>query len=140
MALPVLCADWDQVEALVKVPRQHRDRLDQLWPGAITVILEARRPLPAAHADGSLAIRIPGLAPLRGLLAGVGSVTGTSANRHEEPPCSVASEALKSLIEKPDLVLDGGRTAGGEVSTIVDLRSGRPKVLRQGPIEWFDGC
>jgi L-threonylcarbamoyladenylate synthase len=33
-----------------------------------------------------------------------------------------------------DLVLDGGRTAGGKPSTVVDVSRGEPKVLREGAV------
>ncbi len=42
----------------------------------------------------------------------LGRLTGTSANRHGEAPGVTVEEGLQTLVEEPDLVLDGGRTAG----------------------------
>ena len=77
-ALPVLAADWEQVEALVRIPDAVRVRLSRSWPGPLTVICNAVRPV-AASVDGSLAVRIPGHDLVRALLYRIGPVTGTSA-------------------------------------------------------------
>jgi tRNA threonylcarbamoyl adenosine modification protein (Sua5/YciO/YrdC/YwlC family) len=138
LALPVLCSDWQQLEALVEVPQVHRPRLSRIWPGALSVVLACRGPLAAAPA-GTLAVRIPGHAMLRAVLYRVGPLTGTSANRHGRPPCVDPDEALASLVEAPDLVLDGGRTPGGSPSTLVDLTGEEPRVLREGAVRWQEG-
>jgi L-threonylcarbamoyladenylate synthase len=135
LALPVLCSDWQQLEALVEVPEVHRPRLSRIWPGALTVVLPCRAPLPAAPA-GTLAVRIPGHAMLRAVLYRAGPLTGTSANRHGSPPCVDPDEALASVLEPPDLLLDGGRTPGGAASTLVDLTGAEPRVLREGALAW----
>jgi tRNA threonylcarbamoyl adenosine modification protein (Sua5/YciO/YrdC/YwlC family) len=135
LALPVLCADWLQLEALVVPPEEFRVRLSRIWPAALTVVLPCRVPLPAAPA-GTLAVRIPGHAMLRSLLYRTGPLTGTSANPHGWPPCVEPATALRSLAAPPDLVLDGGVTAGGGASTVVDLTGDRPSVLRQGAVLW----
>jgi tRNA threonylcarbamoyl adenosine modification protein (Sua5/YciO/YrdC/YwlC family) len=135
LALPVLCADWAQLEALVEVPAAHRVKLSRIWPGALTVVLPCRRLLPASR-SGTLAVRIPGHAMLRTVLYRVGPLTGTSANRHGQPPMTEAATALTSLIAAPDLVLDGGSTAGGEPSTVVDLTTAEPRLLRPGGLAW----
>jgi len=133
--LPVLCADWEQVEALVVVPESHRVRLSRLWPAALTVVLPCRAEI-AATSGATLAVRIPAHALLRALLYRVGPLTGTSANRHGDPPCTEVDGALRSLAEEPDLVLDAGPTAGGEPSTLVDLIAARPRILRPGASVW----
>lgn len=135
LALPVLCSDWQQVLALVRVPERFRVRLSRIWPAALTVILPGRDRLPAA-AGGTVAVRIPGHAMLRAVLYRTGPLTGTSANRHGQPSCVEPEAALASLAIPPDLVLDGGRTAGGAPTTLVDLTGVEPRILRQGKVPW----
>ena len=135
--LPVLCADWQQVDSLVVVPEGFRVRLSRLWPAALTVVLPARTSLPAGKA-GTLAVRIPAHDALRALLYRVGPLTGTSANRHGGPPSTSVDDALESLCGTPDLVLDGGFTAGGPPSTLVDLSGDDVKILRPGSCDWDD--
>ena len=135
LALPVLCADWQQVQSLVNVPEEFRVRLSRIWPGALTVILPSHDRLPASPTQ-TLAVRIPGHAMLRAVLYRTGPLTGTSANHHGRPACVEAAEALESMAEAPDLVLDGGATAGGVPSTLVDLTGDQPRVVRKGPVLW----
>jgi L-threonylcarbamoyladenylate synthase len=135
LALPVLCADWAQLEELAVVPASFRVRLGRIWPGPLTVVLRCRQKTPAG-AEGTLALRIPGHALLRSVLYRTGALTGTSANRHGDPACSSAEQALESLIEAPDLVLDGGPTEGDRPSTLVDLTGDEPRVLRDGALAW----
>lgn len=135
LGLPVLCADWQQVESLVVVPEHFRVKLARFWPAALTAVLPAIGDIPAARGD-SLAVRIPAYAELRALLYGVGPLTGTSANRHGTPPFLTVDGALASLVDAPDITLDAGATAGGEVSTLVDLRRSEPEILRRGKCVW----
>ena len=117
-ALPVLAADWKQVEELCVVPPEHRDWLEARWPGKLTAILPLRFPL-AAAGDGTLAIRIPGHPLLRALLEAVGPLTATSANSSGAPPSTRVEAALKDLRGQPELVLDGGETPGGKATEII---------------------
>jgi len=133
--LPVVCADWAQVERLVEVPDRYRVRLSRSWPGPLTVVARCRRPQ-AAGREGTLAVRIPGHQLLRALLYLVGPLTGTSANRHGSPPSTDPDRALQQLDPPPDLVLDGGPTPGGVASTLVDITGPEPRVLRVGAASW----
>jgi L-threonylcarbamoyladenylate synthase len=135
LPLSVLCADWQQLEDLVEVPEAFRVRLSRIWPGPLTAVLRCRRRMPASPA-GTLGIRIPGHVMLRAVLYRSGPMTGTSANRHGQPPCVDVESALVSLVAPPDLVLDGGPTEGGEPTTVVDLTGDEPRVLRQGRHRW----
>lgn len=133
--LSVVCADWQQLETLVEVPEAHRVRLSRIWPGPLTAILRVRHELPAS-AGPTLAVRIPGHPMLRVVLYRSGPLTATSANRHGEPECREVDAALASLAGPPDLVLDGGPTAGGRPSTVVDLTADVPRILRAGDLSW----
>jgi len=137
LGLPVLCADWAQLESLVVVPERFRVKLSRLWPAALTVVLPARTSLPAGR-EGTLAVRIPAHDALRALLYRVGPLTGTSANRHGGPPCTSVEEALDSLGGTPELVLDAGPTVGGQPSTLVDLSGDDVEILRPGSCHWDD--
>jgi len=135
LGLPVVCADWQQLEELVVVPERFRVKLSRIWPAALTVILPAREAIPAAKGL-TLAVRIPDHPGLRSLLYRVGPVTGTSANGHGKPSCVTIDDALRSLSSDPDLALDGGRTPGGEPSTLVDLTGDSPQLVRPGRVSW----
>ena len=135
LGLPVLCADWQQVESLVVVPEEFRVKLARLWPAALTVVLPTVDDVPAAR-SGTLAVRIPAHDEIRALLYLLGPLTGTSANRHGDAPSTTVDGALASLTEPPELALDAGATAGGKPSTLVDLSRGKPEILRPGACAW----
>jgi L-threonylcarbamoyladenylate synthase len=92
----------------------------------------------AVHAGtGALAVRVPDHPIARALALLFGApITATSANRTGQPPARRAAE-LAPIMDHPDVfVVDGGETAGGEPSTIVDARTRPPRLVRAGAIAW----
>jgi len=107
------------------------------WPAALSVVVRLARPIAAAADDGTLAVRVPGHAGLRALLAALGRpLTATSANPAGAPPYldPVALAAWLAQGDVETLVVDGGRLPGGAPSTIVALRDGAPVVVRPGRV------
>lgn len=115
------------------------------WPGPLTLVLPCRaRYAPGvARADGALGVRCSSH-PLAAALARrlrserVGPVTATSLNRSGAPPARnrAAAEALcGSGPDQPRLLEVKGAEAGGDAaSTVVDLTTRRPVVLRWGAL------
>src|SRR2546422_11444730 len=58
--------------------------------------------------------------------------TAPSANPSGLEPPTTASAVLAYFRDAIDLVVDGGATAGGEPSTVLDTTGGPPRVLRPG--------
>jgi L-threonylcarbamoyladenylate synthase len=112
--------------------------MERYWPGPLTLVFEARKEvLPAlTGGTGTIGLRVPGSALTRDLLGRVGmALTGTSANRTGQPAPVSAEMALQSLGTDVDLVLDGGPATIDRPSTVVDVRGGAVKVIRQGALE-----
>jgi len=132
---PVVGATLEQLDNLVRLEGTWRRRLAAVWPAPLTVVLPA-----AARGGGTLAVRVPAHPLLRALLAEVGPLTATSANRSGAPAHCDPSGVGRELGAELDLLLDGGATAGGLPSTLVDLTSSPPRRLRPGafhlPPEW----
>ena len=118
--------------------------MKKFWPGPLTLVFKARLDVMAelTGGAGTIGLRVPGNALTRQLLAYLGSaLTGTSANIAGKPAPRTAREAAGVIGEMVDLVLDGGGTAGGKPSTVVDVSGDEPKVIREGAIplrEIFD--
>ena len=103
------------------------------WPGALTLVLPAAPGVPTAALgpDGTVALRCPGSALLREIVARAsGLVLSTSANEPGGPP---ARTALHPLAGRVDLVLDAGPLPG-TTSTVVSVRDGAVRVLRRGAV------
>jgi L-threonylcarbamoyladenylate synthase len=65
-----------------------------------------------------------------------GVLSATSANITGEPAVDRA-EALGAIAQDSRVfVVDAGTTPGGLPSTLVDVRSARPLLLREGAIPW----
>jgi L-threonylcarbamoyladenylate synthase len=140
--MPLLAADPDTALAALApgagdAARDLGRLAEAFWPGPLTVVLPARPGLApgVVAADGTVGVRVPGLALARQLaeLAG-GLLVATSANRSGQPPAVTAAGAAAGLAGTVDMVVDGGRTPGGAPSTLVALAGGRPRILRAGAV------
>jgi L-threonylcarbamoyladenylate synthase len=133
---PLIAGDIDQARSLCRAWPDAAARLaSRFWPGPLTLVLPAAGHVPAEVLAGgdTVAVRVPGRALPRLLCAAVGPLISTSANRSGEPPATRCADAVASVGSAVALALDGGECAGAP-STIVDLSSGAPQVLREGAI------
>lgn len=106
------------------------------WPGPLTAVVRVSRGFAseAVTPEGTLGVRQPDDALALALIEACGgALAATSANRHGEPPGTTAREVLATFGDAM-LVLDGGPRAGGVASTVLDLTSEPPRILRRGPI------
>lgn len=107
------------------------------WPGPLTLVVAAHPALPRVVTGGldTVAVRIPAHAAAAALLAAVGAgVAAPSANRSGRPSPTTSAHVLADLGADIDAVIDGGATAVGVESTVVDARGSAPIVLRDGAV------
>jgi L-threonylcarbamoyladenylate synthase len=119
------------------IPRAGRILMDAFWPGPLTLVLHASpQVVPKLTAGtGKIGVRVSSHAVAR-LLAGslAGPLTATSANRSGSPECTSAEAVIDALGENLDAVVDGGPTPGGLGSTLIDVTSWPPTILRRGAV------
>ncbi len=112
--------DWLEPDA--------RRLAQDLWPGPVTLVVDA----PDGFADGArsregtLALRWSPHPVVEALVAAVGPITSTSANRHGAPPIKTPSDLEFSV----DAVIDMGVLPSRSPSTLVEVSTGR--ILRRG--------
>jgi L-threonylcarbamoyladenylate synthase len=88
-------------------------------------------------ATGRVAVRVPAHTLARALARTAGHpITATSANIAGEPAVASATELSRALVERIDVLVDGGPTVGGLPSTIVDVTTGTPSLIRAGVVPW----
>ena len=107
------------------------------WPGPLTLVMPRSAVVPDAVTAGlpSIAIRVPAHPIARALIDAAGiPVAAPSANLFSRPSPTAAAHVLHDLDGRIDLVLDGGPTAVGVESTVLDLTCDPPVVLRPGAI------
>jgi L-threonylcarbamoyladenylate synthase len=135
--LPLLAADAAQVGEVARLDGLAARLAAHFWPGPLTLVLPASPALDAAITAGgaTVAVRVPGSEIARELARRAGgAIVSTSANLSGDPPPVLAAELSGGLVARIDHVLDGGRTPGGQPSTIVEVAGGAVRLVREGVI------
>ena len=125
-------------EALGGVGAPGRALMARHWPGALTLVLRARPGVPeeVTAGTGTVGVRLSPHPVALGLVRALAApVTAPSANPSGLEAPTTAAAVLAHFRDAIDLVLDGGRTAGGEPSTVLDTTVDPPRVLRQGAVK-----
>ena len=135
--------DADAAFRHVEAPALARTLAERLWPGPLTLVLPRRVTCPVALLAGAgldtLAVRVPAGRTAIALLRQVGRpVAAPSANRSGEVSPTSAAHVLAGLDGRIAAVLDSGPCAVGLESTVIDLSTGRPFLLRPGGVAVAD--
>ena len=141
LAFPLLIADMSQLTAVAEPISGIAWFLARhFWPGGLTLVLPKAASLPAYLASqSSIAVRVPDHPICLALIRCLGNpIIGTSANISGKPVTLTADEVKQQLRDKVDLIIDGGECPGGSESTIVDVTSEVPVILRQGIIPTYE--
>jgi L-threonylcarbamoyladenylate synthase len=109
----------------------------RFWPGPLTLVLPRAPECPVALLASagldSLAVRVPAHPLPRALIRAVGRpLAAPSANRAGRVSPTTAQHVLDELDGRVAAVLDGGPCRVGLESTVVDLTTARPALLRPG--------
>ncbi|MEU0519618.1 L-threonylcarbamoyladenylate synthase [Streptosporangium sp. NPDC006007] len=137
MPVPVLVGTVRAATALVEnLGPYGQDLVDAFWPGPLTLICRANRSLSwdLGDAKGTVALRMPLHAVALELLKETGPLAVSSANRSGAPAATTAAEAEEQLGDSVAVYLDGGPCADNVPSTILDLTTAVPRLLRQGAV------
>ena len=111
----------------------------QFWPGPLSLVLPRRSDsgvsLLASAGLDTIAIRVPAHPIALTLLRETGRpIAAPSANRSGRVSPTKAAHVFEEIGDRIDLILDGGRTPVGLESTVLDLSSGTPALLRPGGV------
>lgn len=134
--LVVLAATLVEAEEWGTFTGRARQDAARHWPGALTVIVPARRPLPDGvgnPATGSIGLRVPDHSAALELLAATGPLAVTSANLSGQPPAMSDHEARAVFGDRVAVYVEGVCPGPG-ASTVVDYTGEEPVILRQGPV------
>ncbi|MFC7589197.1 L-threonylcarbamoyladenylate synthase [Nonomuraea antimicrobica] len=144
MPPPVLVGTVRAATALVDdLGPYGQDLIDAFWPGPLTLICKANRALSWDLGDtkGTVAVRMPLHPVALDLLKETGPMAVSSANRSGAPAATTAENAEEQLGDSVEVYLDGGKTTDNTPSTIIDLTTAVPRLLRRGaiPVEKLRG-
>lgn len=110
---------------------------DRFWPGALTLILRRSPDVPDVVTGGqdTVGLRVPAHPVAVALLEAFGGgVAAPSANLFGGVSPTTAEHVLTGVGWATDIVIDGGPCTLGLESTILDLSSDVPRILRPGPV------
>lgn len=134
--LTLMCRDLSEIAAYAIVDNAQYRILKAVTPGSFTFILRATREVPRRlmHPKRkSIGVRVPRHPVAHALLAELNEpmLSATLALPGDAEPLSDAGEIRDRLEHALDLVIDAG-SCGVTPSTVVDLTSDQPLILRSG--------
>ena len=140
--LSVLVHDTNSLELIADLNKDSRAIVDKWlpgraivdkWlPGPFTFILNKKKIVsPYVSASSKVGVRIPDYKIAR-LLASLFPITTTSANITNECTLSNPQDILKQIGNDIDLVIDVGDLGKAKPSTVIDLSSSKPTLVRNG--------
>lgn len=134
--LSVLVRSPRQVSGLVEhVPEPAERLMASYWPGPVTLVFPAADGLTWDLGDtaGSVAVRMPADDALTALIAEIGPLACSAANRPGGEPGIDAAAAREQLGDDVAVYVDGGPRTGTP-STVVDVSREGARVLRAGAV------
>lgn len=141
-AIPILLSSPETLSTVAsEIDPATRSFAERWWPGALTIIVNARPGLPSEtitrnfSGEPTIALRVPDNNVATRIIADAGGALAvTSANRSGEDPALSAHDLQHMGAEQPDLIVDGGECPLGLPSTIVSITASTLQILREGAI------
>jgi len=133
--LPILVYSKDEVSKIAVFDDISNKIADKFWPGQLTLVLKLKdnEIKSAMNMNDKVAVRVPNHPCVLALLKECKLVVGTSANFSGHPAFS-DSKKVQENFSGYDVFLDGGTISNSTSSTIVEVKDGTWKILRQGKI------
>ena len=136
--LIVHIADKNDLKKLVrKIPEKAKILIEKFWPGPLTIVFEKKEIVSniVTARQKTVAVRMPKNKIALDLIkmARV-PIAAPSANTSTRPSPTKAEHVFDDLNGKIDIIVDGGKTDVGLESTVIDLTSKIPTILRPGKI------
>ncbi len=126
-------------EDLYKIAEDISDKaeavMDAFWPGPLTLIFKKKSVVPYETTGGldTVAVRFPiHKVAAEFIKASGGFVAAPSANLSGRPSPTLAKYVIQDMDGRVDMIIDGGNIPIGLESTIVDMTSDSPMILRPG--------
>jgi L-threonylcarbamoyladenylate synthase len=136
--LIVHLADASQLSQWAReIPDAAHKLAAKFWPGPLTLILRRAPGIGNTVAAGqdTIGVRVPAHLIAHALLTRFGGgIAAPSANRFGHLSATTAAHVRHEFGEHVDCVLDGGQSAVGIESTIIDVSGPSPALLRPGYI------
>jgi L-threonylcarbamoyladenylate synthase len=136
--LIVHIASMEQLPKLVtSISETAKTLMNVFWPGPLTLIFEKSEIIPKEITGGldTVAIRFPSNKIAQKVIEAAGvPICAPSANISGRPSSTLFEHVFSDLDGKVDIIIDGGKSTIGLESTVLDLTSTVPSILRPGAV------
>jgi len=132
-----ICRLEDIYTIVREFPEAAKRAASAFWPGPLTMILPKADRVPPETTGGldTVAVRFPSDRIARKFIEYSGGfVAGPSVNLSGKPSPTATKYVIEDMSGRIDMILDGGESAIGLESTIVDMTAEPPRILRPGYI------
>lgn len=128
--------DAKQLHEIVEgIPDTAQPLIQAFWPGPLTLVFKKQPHIPAIVTAGldTVAVRMPNHEIALNLLKEVNRpIAAPSANLSGRPSSTKLDHVINDLDGRVDAVIDGGNSVIGIESTVLDLTTTPPTLLRPG--------
>ncbi len=136
--LIVHISSYDMLETIVMdVPKKAKLLMEAFWPAPLTILLKKKDVVPATTTAGlnTVGVRMPKNDIILSIIEEANlPLAAPSANVSGKPSPTCAKHVLEDMEGRIPCIVDGGDCDFGVESTIIDLSSDTPMILRPGNI------
>ncbi|MCW8813347.1 MAG: L-threonylcarbamoyladenylate synthase [Ignavibacteriaceae bacterium] len=135
-----LVSDFENLLNYVDVTfNNHLDFLQKIWPGSISVILNLNERAKKINDFDTIAVRIPDNNFCQKLLKEIKQpLISTSVNRSGEEPANEIKLIAKNFLKEVDAIIYNSDLVKHSSSTIIDLTTENPKLIREGSVKFVE--
>ena len=138
--LLIIVDTFERMKPFVRqVTPEARSLMNLFWPGPLTLVFRASSSVSVelTAGTGTIGARVPSSDFCRALVRASGRpITSTSANRAGNPTPNNIEEIRTAFSEGIDLFIDAGVLSASAPSTVVDVTTSPPRLLREGAVQW----
>jgi len=133
--IPIIVSDLRMMNKYGIITDRVRILMKSFMPGPLTIVVRKRKTIPDSLNSKEIAFRISSH-PVASVLAKEVNlpITSTSANLYNEQPLYRTEDVIKTFDKKVDMILDYGSLPRIKPSTLIDMKTNEPKLIREGPI------
>lgn len=122
---------------LAEIPQIFHSLAEKFWPGPLTLVLKQTQNIASNASQGldTIAVRIPAHAVALALIQESGvPIAAPSANLSGKPSPTRAEHVISDFKDQIPMIVSGGPTLIGVESTVVNLTTSPPTLLRPGGV------
>ncbi len=124
---------------IVEPPQILTALIKDFWPGPLTLVLKKSALVPDIVTAGldTVAVRMPSHAIARAIIEAADlPIAAPSANLSGSPSPTKAAHVIADMMGRVDMIIDGGDVVHGLESTVLDISSDTPVLLRPGAVTY----